>query len=83
MAEIGCSRERKARLALVLSVSWWRRQGKSGSVRKPGRAVVARRRWQMNRYFHISTVFRVRREALRNYFVLKRGSEFDDFQTRN
>jgi hypothetical protein len=41
---------------------------------KPGSAVAFRRRWQVNSYFHISTVFRKRREALRIYFTIGAGT---------
>jgi hypothetical protein len=53
-------------------VSWLRRHGKSGSVLSRAAPSAVRRRRNMNCYFHISTVFRMRREALRFFFQLGR-----------
>jgi hypothetical protein len=62
--------------ALVLTVSWLRRHGKSSSVQSRAAPFEFMRRWQVNSYFHTSTVFRKRREALEIYFAIAAGTQF-------
>jgi hypothetical protein len=55
-------------------VSWLRRHGTRGSVRSRAAPSAVRRRRNMNCYFHISTVFRMRRETLRFFFAIRAGA---------
>jgi hypothetical protein len=55
-------------------VSWLRRHGKSSSVLSRAAPSAVRRRRNMNCYFHISTVFRRRRETLRVFFAIRAGA---------
>ena len=74
MAEEGCSQKRgsapstRAFCKLVAAA----RKEQFGA--KPGSAVAFSRRWQVNCYFHISTVFRKRRETLRIYLAIGAGT---------
>ena len=64
----------KGALSTRAFVSWLRRHGKSGSVLSRAAPSAVRRRRNMNCYFHISTVFRMRREALRVFFAIRAGA---------
>ena len=43
---------------------------------RPGRAVMSRRRWRMNPYFHSSTVLEARREGRGDFLVTKTALYF-------
>jgi hypothetical protein len=60
--------------AFVITVSWLRRHGTRSSVQSRAAPSEFRRLWQVISYFHISTVFRKRREALRVYFAIGFGT---------
>jgi len=58
-------------LSTLAFVSWLRRHGTRGSVLSRAAPSAVRRRRNMNCYFHISTVFRMRRETLRVFFAIR------------
>ena len=64
----------KGALSTRAFVSWLRRHGKSSSVLSRAAPSAVRRRRNMNCYFHISTVFRMRRETLRVFFAIRAGA---------
>jgi hypothetical protein len=59
---------------VLLAMGWWWRHGKSSSVQSRAAPSEFRRRWQVISYFHMSTVFRKRREAWRVYFAIGFGT---------